>query len=425
MVALEIRHYYVEDAQLVDGPTRLAGSTLLIDRAEVLELLSHECLERVELEIVRPGERVRIINVLDMVQPIASETNRVFPGFLGDPDAVGPGTADRLEGFRILSCGNFPQPQNTSLTTKDGLIDMAGPEAQMCLGSDTINLAVVYHPKPDATNEEFDASTRTLTLNLAQFLAQSVSGLQPNETSSHDLSLKVGELPNVIYVNQLQDQGPLIRAYLYGRPLGEDFVPTLIDPLEMMHGAIVSGNYRNCMKKPTSLHTQDPIVDELLRGHGRDLNFVGVILSRGHHASDQLKLRSASYVARLARFVGADGVVAAMEGTGNGSVDFFLTLECCEKAGVRTLGAVHELGGSTGEDSPLVYSSPYADLLVSTGGVERELTLPPMERVIGGERFLNYSLEPQDPYSEFSARPLDMYGSFWKMSAAGYTCVDA
>ncbi len=424
-MGLEIRRFHVDDARLADMPTRLVDRRLLINTVEAHKLLSHECLERVDLEIVRPGERVRIINLLDMVQPIASETKTVFPGFLGDPLTVGHGVTDRLEGFRVLGCGAFPQPQSTSLTTKDGLIDMAGPGARMCLGSDTVNLVVAYHPKPDTTNEEFDAAARTLTLTLARYLAQATHGLEADEATPYDLSSKNRDLPNIFYVNQLQDQGPLISAYLYGRRLGEDFVSTVLDPLELMDGAIVSGNFRNCMKKPTSLHTNDPIVNELLRGHGQDLNFKGVILSRGHHGSDQLKLRSASYVAKLARFMEADGVVLGMEGTGNGTVDFFLTLEQCEKAGVRTVGVVHELGGSSGEDSPLVYSSSYADALVSTGGVEREFTLPRVDRVIGGGRFLDYSLEPRDPYGEFRARPLDLYGSFWKMSVAGYTCVDA
>ena len=226
-------------------------------------------------------------------------------------------------------------------------------------------------------------------------------------------------------MNQLQDQGPLIHTYLYGRPLGEDFVPTLIDPMEMLGGAIVSGNLRSCMKKPTCVHTRDPVVEGLLDAQRKDFNFLGVILSRGHHGTGQLKLRSASHVAKLAKQMGADGIVLAIEGTGNETVDFFLTLECCESAGVRAVGAVHELGGANGEDSPLVYSSPYTDALVSTGGVERDLTLPPMDRVLGGEEFLNYSLEPKDPRAEFQARPLDLYGSFWKMSIAGYTCVDA
>ena len=423
-MALELRSFQVEDAQLADGPTRLVGRTLLIGRDEVGEMLSHVNLERVELELVRPGDDVRIVNVLDMVQPIYAEEKAVFPGFLGDAHTVGWGATARLEGFRVVSCGGFPRPQSSSLTTKDGLIDMAGPGAEQCLGSDTVNLVAVYFPASDVTNEGFDSCVRELTLRLARNLAAATVSHEPDETICYDLSVTHDELPGVVYVNQLQDQGSLIRAYLYGMPLGEDFVPTLIDPLEMMDGAVVSGNYRNCMKKPTSLHTRDPVIEELCQAHSRDLNFKGVILCRGHHADEHMKLRSASYVAKLATLVGAEGVVLAIEGTGNGTVDFFLTLECCEKAGIPSVGMVHELGGSRGEDSALVYDSTFADALVSTGGVERELDLPRVGRVIGGSWFLNYSQEPQDANLGFKARALDLYGSFWKMSTAGFTCVE-
>ena len=424
-MALELCSFHVDNAQLTDGPTRLAGGTLLIGREEVGGLLSHKCLERVDLEVVRPGDSMRIVNVLDMVQPISAEGKAVFPGVLGDSRTVGWGTTSRLEGFRVVSCGWMPRTQVTSLTTKDGLIDMAGPGADLCLGSDTINLVAVYYPAPGVSNDEFDACVRELTLALARHLAQPTEGREPDETIRYDLSETYDHLPGVVYVNQLQDQGPLIRAYLYGMPLGEDFVPTLIDPLEMMDGAVVSGNYRNCMKKPTALHTRDPVVEELCQAHGRDLDFRGVILSRGHHADEQMKLRSASYVAKLAGLLGAEGVVLAMEGTGNGTVDFFMTMESCERAGIASVGMVHELGGGRGEDSALVYNNSFADALVSTGGVERELELPPMERIIGGTGFLNYSQEAQDPYRGFKARALDMYGSFWKMSTAGLTCVEA
>ena len=130
------------------GPTRLEGQMLAIGRGEVQDLLRHECLERVELEVVRPGEMVRVINVLDMVQPIAAETGTVFPGFLGDTSPVSQRAINRVEGFSVVSAGAFPQLQDTSLTTKNGLIDMAGPGAPICLGSDTVNLVVTYYPKP-------------------------------------------------------------------------------------------------------------------------------------------------------------------------------------------------------------------------------------------------------------------------------------
>ncbi|ATW27351.1 glycine/sarcosine/betaine reductase component B subunit [Candidatus Formimonas warabiya] len=423
-MSLEIRSFHVKHAKFTEGPSKIEGGTLLINKDAVLGNLTHESMEKVDLDIVKPGDSVRIIRVLDVVQPIASPDKKIFPGFLNEPSTVGWGNTNRIEGFRVISCGTFPQVQNTSLTTKDGLIDMSGVGAEICIGSDTVNLVVTYYPKANVSNEEFDQVTRKLTLTLAAYFGKMTLGLEPDEVCRYDISQENPELPNVLYINQHQDQGPHIRPYLYGRPLGEDFVPTLISPLEMMDGAIVSGNYRNCMKKPTSFHMRDPIMEELLRQHNKTLNFKGVIVTRGHHGDATLKLRSASCAAKLARMMGADGVIVALEGTGNGTIDFQFTLECCEKAQIKTIGIIHELGGVVGDDAPLVYRSPYADALVSTGGVEREFALGPVEKVIGGSDYLNYMMLERDPYSGFVARPMDFYGSFWKMNAAGFTCQD-
>lgn len=423
-MALEIRSFMVEHAEFSKGKNEITDHKLFINKEMILKKLSNELLEKIDLDIVSPGESARIIKVLDMVQPIASRDQKIFPGFLNEPLTVGWGSTHRIEGFRLVSCGAFPQPQTTSLTTKDGLIDMSGPGAECCIGSETINLVVTFYPKTSTSNEAFDQVTRKLTLDLAQYFGEMTFSMEPDEILNYDLSEENPELPNVIYINQLQDQGLLIRPYLYGRPLGENFVPTFINPLEMMDGAIVSGNYRNFMKKPTSFYLRDPIVEELLEKHNKSLNFKGVIISRGHHGDTSLKLRSASSVAKLAKFAKADGVVLAMEGTGNGTIDFQFNLECCEKVGIKTVGIIHELGGSLGDDTPLVYRSKYADALISTGGIEREFSIGSVDKVVGGSAFLNYSLGVENPYQGFKVRPMDLYGSCWKMSVAGVTSLE-
>ncbi|MEL7567905.1 MAG: glycine/sarcosine/betaine reductase component B subunit [Dehalobacterium sp.] len=421
-MVLKINSYNINNAEFTDGASKIEGDTIFINQEALKQDLSHESLVKVELDIVKPGDSVRIIKVLDMVQPIASPDKKIFPGFLNEPSTVGWGSTNRIEGFRIISCGTFPQIQTTSLTTKDGIIDMSGPGAEICMGSDTVNFVVTYYPKDNVSNEEFDNITRKLTLTLAEYFGKMTLDLEPDKVDNYDLSIENPELPNVVYANQLQDQGPHIRPYLYGRPLGENFVPTWISPLEMMDGAIVSGNYRNCMKKPTSFHLSDPIVAELMQQHNKSLNFKGVIVYRGHHGDSSLKLRSSSCVAKLAKMIGADGVVVAMEGTGNGTIDFQFTIESCEKANIKTVGIIHELGGTIGDDAPLVYRSPYTDALVSTGGVEREFPIGPVEKVIGGNHYLNYMMLERDPQKGFIARPMDFYGSFWKMNASGITC---
>ena len=57
-------------------------------------------------------------------------------------------------------------------------------------------------------------------------------------------------------------------------------LPTLIYPTEVMDGAIVSGNCVSACDKNTTYHHQNsPVIHDLLACHGRDINFVGVVIT--------------------------------------------------------------------------------------------------------------------------------------------------
>ena len=51
-------------------------------------------------------------------------------------------------------------------------------------------------------------------------------------------------------------------------------------PTEIMDGAIVSGNcVAPCDKVTTYHHFHNPVIDECYKHHGKDINFMGVILT--------------------------------------------------------------------------------------------------------------------------------------------------
>ena len=54
----------------------------------------------------------------------------------------------------------------------------------------------------------------------------------------------------------------------------------MISPTELMDGAIISGNCVSaCDKNNTYVHLNNPVVKSLYEHHGKDLNFVGVIIT--------------------------------------------------------------------------------------------------------------------------------------------------
>ena len=58
----------------------------------------------VELHIAKPGESVRIIHSLDVVEPRwkVAGPGGVFPGFVSPPSAVGEGQTNRLAGVAVV-----------------------------------------------------------------------------------------------------------------------------------------------------------------------------------------------------------------------------------------------------------------------------------------------------------------------------------
>ena len=67
---------------------------------------SEAALSSVKVEVVHPGDPVRIANVLDAIVPAvkADDPSTTFPGVIGRLATAGGGRTNRLDGVRVLSC---------------------------------------------------------------------------------------------------------------------------------------------------------------------------------------------------------------------------------------------------------------------------------------------------------------------------------
>jgi hypothetical protein len=153
------------------------------------------------------------------------------------------------------------------------------------------------------------------------------------------------------------------------------------------------------------------------------LNFLGVILSRGYNDSFEQKKKLGLWVARLARNLGADGAVALMEGTGNGTVDFMQTVKACEDEGIKTAAVLHESNGPKGYERPLVDHPKEADGMISRGNVSEKIFIAPLETVIGGSELDLHLKAKHDPHLPFLFDPTIFFGSYGKMGGSGFRAV--
>lgn len=367
------------------GPrTSAHNGTLTINKDELAaKILEDKALKNVVLELAHPGDETRILPVKDAIQPRykLEGPGQVFPGWIGDVDTVGSGKTLVLEGAAVLTTGRLVAPQ-------EGIVDMSGPGAQYTPFSKTCNIVVVFEPQEGVELHELEAVYRKAGLRAAFYLAEACKDCKIDKTEAYDWpplseSMKAyPNLPKVAYVYMLQSQGLLHDTWVYGVD-AKRILPTLISPTETMDGAIISGNCVSaCDKNSTYIHENNPVIKSLFEHHGKDINFVGVIITN-ENVTLADKKRSSSYAIKLATMLGVDGVVISEEGFGNPDADLIMNCWKAERAGIKTVLITDEYAGRDGGSQSLADSCPEGDACVTAGNANEVIVLPPMKKVIG------------------------------------------
>ncbi len=387
---LTLKSYPVESLAF-GSPTRLDGRTLIIEREALTRRLAAEpAFRAVGVELAQPGESVRIIHALDIVEPRAKPAGPavIFPGFLGVPRTVGSGVTHRLAGVAVVPTSPIAWEAD-GISVKEALIDMAGPGAAYSPFARTHNIVLTFDLVPDLDFRGYDQAIRLAALRTAEFLASATLELRAPSEEIFRLDPPRAKLPRVAYVDTLMTEGAVHNTFVYGEVVSG--LPALLHPNELMDGAIVNGNHHiACERNPTYFQQDNPVVRAMYRRHGVDLDFVGVIAVKTQHTSYEEKERAASATAALARRLGLDGVVVSHDTAGHAMVNLMLICQRCEEAGVRTVLILNELCGADGSDWGLVHVVPEADAMVSAGNKDEIIQLPVVERIVGGDRLIDW-----------------------------------
>lgn len=426
---LEVGSFPVQRLEF-GAQTQYREGTLSIDRDALLTTIAEPyTMAEIDLQLAHPGESCRIVHILDAVAPMVKVQGRstVYPGFFGTTMPSGSGRNHLLRGAAVLVCGAFPDPTSGALSPAEATIDMSGPAARYCGFADTANLVLVCHPAPGTTNTDFDAALHRVKLKAAVYLARATAALIPPDVEVYALRPVDPELPRVVYVNQLHQQGLMAQTFLYGKHV-QGIEPTMLHPNEMLDGALVNGNYRQPGRAITYAHSHNYMVRELYRRHGVEVNFLGVVIGRGWQETQALKERQGWMTARVAALMGAQVamITADVGGTGgNNTIDFMQTIQACEHMGLRTVAIMQEMGNADGIDPSVVDYVPEANALISVGGIGwRTPAAPAVSRVIGGSTVRpSIAQDPRDAAAPLAAEC--WYGAIWKHSELGLSAVDA
>ncbi len=375
---LELGIIKIKDVQFGDE-TIIKDGTLYVNKKELIAVaLQDDRLAEADVELARPGEEVRIIPVKDVIEPRAkvSGVGELFPGMIGKMGTVGSGRTNVLRGVALATVGRI-------IGYQEGLIDMTGPAAQYSPFSQTNNVALILHPIDGLAPRAYEEAVRFAGLRAAVYLGKACKDVAPDEVEVYELSpVTDTTLPRVAYVHTLLSEGLLHDTWLYGVD-AKKILPTLIHPNEVMDGAIVSGNcVSGCDKHTTYHHLNNPVIKELYRRHGKDLNFIGVIITN-LNVTLLDKERSSDYASKLVKLIGAEGAIVSEEGFGNPDTDMMMLCKKMEEYGIKTVLITDEYAGRDGGSQSLADAVPQADAVISVGNANEVITLPPMKHIIG------------------------------------------
>ncbi|MDP3064576.1 MAG: glycine/sarcosine/betaine reductase component B subunit [Chloroflexota bacterium] len=425
---LEVGTFSVKE-MVFSSRTRWSDGALEVDKDELLRLLREDSnVGWVDVQVAKPGEPVRIVRIQDVIEPKAKAGGDAvtYPGVVGrSTNLVGRGRTHRLGGMTIMVCGEIPRENADGTKLWAGndftFVDMSGPGA-VTPYAETINLCISLESAQKLHSDDWNRMAVGALLKASDYLARAVEGQQQPERQVYDTDRRDPSLPGVVFMPVLASVeyrlGPftVMGPGVYG--VTRLTQPWLLHPTEVMDGAVF-GAYNENFTWPLT----NTIVPYMCSRHGIDFNFIGVVVVRSNWESQAEKQLMANRAAQLALDAGAQGVIVTTNWRGQRFAETALTVQACERAGLKTVLMTQEEDNERGTAPPLLVAFPEIVAAVSTGTGGVDTTFSPVQKVIGlREPPVHWSSEKPAIHGRYGVDHMhDLYGygkqgvlDFWR-----------
>lgn len=382
----------------------------------MIDLVKNELFGTLDIKLAVPGESCRILGIHDIMQPRckaeAPETS--YPGIWGNLHQWEKDVRLQLKGVVVSDI--YYAKCNIKY-----YMDMGGPCAKYTHFSKHYHVILDATPAEGVTDASYAEALKHASLTINVYLAKLAIGQKPDETEEFEMGPvgpgKDGKpLPKVAYLVTHMASHDTWNFLVYGQS-AIGFLPTILQPTEILDGAMVWRYW-----EPNYYLQNEVYLKELLRRHGKDIEFVGVVFANNVMKIDGKDTMGMMAATLCKETLKADCVIINKSGMGHCQLDSALAFNWAEKMGMTCVMNLSAVSNDKPGDM-LVISDSKIDAVVNSGR-NYDLNHPRVERVIG-EGTNVPSLMGVDVYGPFTHTTNFAYQGIWSQLGDCYVTTDS
>lgn len=412
---LQIDYIRVKKVQF-GKKTELSEGVLTVNKEELINQAKSELFGSLDIKLAVPGESCRILGIHDVMQPRckadAPETS--YPGIWGKLAPMGEGRTVALKGVVVSDI--YYAKCNIKY-----YLDMGGECAKYSNFSRHYHIILDATPAEGVSDASYAEALKYASLSINVYLAKLAIAMKPDESEVYELG-PVGlgadgkPLPKVAYLVTHMASHDTWNFLVYGQSaLG--FLPTILQPTEVLDGAMVWRYW-----EPNYYLQNEVYIKELMKRHGKDIEFVGFVMDNNVMKIDGKDAMSMMAATLCKETLKSDCVIVNKSGMGHCQLDSALAFNWAEKMGMTCVMNLSAVSNDKPGDM-LVISDPKIDAVINSGR-NYDLHHPRVERVIGGGANVP-SLMGIDVRGPFTHTTNFAYQGIWSQLGDCYVTTDS
>ena len=412
---LQIDYIRVKKVQF-GKKTELSEGVLTVNKEELINQAKSELFGSLDIKLAVPRESCRILGIHDVMQPRckadAPETS--YPGIWGKLAPMGEGRTVALKGVVVSDI--YYAKCNIKY-----YLDMGGECAKYSNFSRHYHIILDATPAEGVSDASYAEALKYASLSINVYLAKLAIAVKPDESEVYELG-PVGlgadgkPLPKVAYLVTHMASHDTWNFLVYGQSaLG--FLPTILQPTEVLDGAMVWRYW-----EPNYYLQNEVYIKELMKRHGKDIEFVGFVMDNNVMKIDGKDAMSMMAATLCKETLKADCVIVNKSGMGHCQLDSALAFNWAEKMGMTCVMNLSAVSNDKPGDM-LVISDPKIDAVINSGR-NYDLHHPRVERVIGEEANVP-SLMGIDVRGPFTHTTNFAYQGIWSQLGDCYVTTDS